>query len=370
MVVSASAPTAAAVSTRLANRDMTVSPVSRPGPEDASLRSAAGGDARAVPDVILGNCPPAPDPPPLVRGPVWADAASSFARQVAARCRAAVLLLHFQPPAGPGAPPEAMGRVCQDHRHYFLAVLRVVSAQSARMGRRWLDAAAAPPPRRDGALAHRVAAAAEGSPNDLFTGAVLTSAGPGAARGRWASRIGTIGSASSSSYRTSLRTAGAGLTRRPGSAKGNDDHRTFSGRAGRGGVPGRAGRRVRQPRPGTGGGRHPLTGHQHDRVTIGRGYHPGHDGTGHDGTARPGGSAALSHQPAVGGLHRPERRHGRAARDDAHLDQSLRRHLLRLRLPGAGLLHQQRLSDGHPADLDESTHRRSGCARAATPRPC
>jgi hypothetical protein len=66
-----------------------------------------------------------------------------LARQVAVCRRAAVLLLHFQPPASPGAPPGAMGRVCQDHRHYFLVVPRVVSAQSARMGGRWLDAAAA-----------------------------------------------------------------------------------------------------------------------------------------------------------------------------------------------------------------------------------
>ena len=204
-------------------------------------------------------------------------------------------------------------------------------------------------------MAHRVVAtAAEGSPNDLFTGAVLTltrSGGP-----QEADELLHQGHRPCfSSCRASLRTTGAGLTRRPGSTKGTDDHRTFSGRAGRGGVPGRAGRRVRQPRPGTGGGRNPLTGHQHDRVIIGRGYHPGHDGTGHDGSARPGGSAALSHQPAVHGLHRPERHHGRAARDDPHPDQPLRCHLLRLRLPGAGLLQQQRLSDGHPADLDEST---------------
>lgn len=46
---------------------------------------------------------------------------------------------------------------------------------------------------------------------------------------------------------------------------GTDDYRTFSGRPDRGGVPGRAGRRLRQPRQRAGGGRHPLPGHQHDR---------------------------------------------------------------------------------------------------------
>jgi hypothetical protein len=48
--------------------------------------------------------------------------------------------------------------------------------------------------------------------------------------------------------------------------------------------------------PAPGDGHHPLTGHQHDRVTIGRSHHPGHDRAGHDGTARPRDNAALSHQ--------------------------------------------------------------------------
>ena len=75
--------------------------------------------------------------------------------------------------------------------------------------------------------------------------------------------------------------------------KGNDDYCTLSGRARRGGVPGCARRRVRQPRHGAGAGRRSLTGPQHDRGTVGHGQRPGPDSTGHNATGRAGIGAAL-----------------------------------------------------------------------------
>ena len=120
----------------------------------------------------------------------------------------------------------------------------------------------------------------------------------------------------SRSCRTSLRTSGAGTIRCPISG-GADDYHAFSGRAGRGGVPGRA-HRLCQPRRGAGSGRHPLRVYQHHGAKVGAGQHHGHASAGHDRARRPGIGAALPHQPAVPGLHRPASRHGRAAGGDPH----------------------------------------------------